>query len=211
MLSSTEAAIDFMHTLNQLGMQKTNAVLEVLDGQRPKSKQKYPEDKLHFSDNGWLAYYHCHDMPENDTEEHGHFHLFVSSTGDGKDWCHVCALSMDGEGQPLAWFMVNQWVTGTAWLSADQIAPLLNDITIPDSVSVTERWLLNLLIVYRNTIKKLLFKRDKVMTKIMENSVQDDIFNDHQIYEICRHTIELESALMMALNSDALNTGEKAS
>ena len=210
MLSSTEAAIDFMHTLNQLGAQKTNAVLEVLDGRRPVSKQKYPDNKLYFADNGWLAYYHCHDIPENDSVEHGHFHLFVR-TNDDKNWCHVCALSIDGEGQPLAWFMVNQWVTGTPWLSADQIVPLLDTITIPDSISVTERWLLNLLIVFSDNIKKLLFKRDRVLTKVMDNSTQDDIFNNHQIHELCRHTIELEYALMMALNNETSNTGEKES
>ena len=210
MLSSNEAAIDFMHTLNQLGAQKTNAVLEVLDGCRPVSKQKYPDDRLHFANNGWRAYYHCHDVPGDNTAEHGHFHLFVR-VNDDKDWCHVCALSIDDEGQPLSWFMVNQWVSGTPWLSADKIAPLLDTITIPESVTVTERWLLNLLIVFRDTIKELLFKRDQVLRRLIDKSTQDDIFNDHQVYGLCRHAIKLESALMGVLNNETSNTGEKQS
>lgn len=92
MLSNTEAAKDFMYTLNLLGEQNTNTVLEVLDGHRPVSKQKYPDKKFHFANNGWLAYYHCHDTPDASFAEHGHFHLFVR-TEYSKDWCHVCALS----------------------------------------------------------------------------------------------------------------------
>jgi hypothetical protein len=210
MLSNTEAAKDFIHTLNLFGEQKTNAVLEILGEHRPVKNQKYPHNKLHFANNGWLAYYHCHDTPDKNATEHGHFHLFAR-TGDNKDWCHVCALSMDDEGQPLAWFMVNQWVTGTPWLPADQVAPLLNTITIPDSITVTEKWLLNLLILFRARITELLFKRDKVLTQIIGDSTVDDIFNNHQIHELCRNTIELESTLIMALNSKAPGTGAKQS
>ena len=86
----------------------------------------------------------------------------------------MIALSMDGQGQPLAWFTVNQWVTGARWLSAKDTASLLATVKdIPKGASLVEKFLLYLIELYQADLEAILYERDRFLTKINEkNSIR---------------------------------------
>jgi hypothetical protein len=174
----------------------SNPVLEVLAGQTPKDKQKYPQDELHFDNDTWRSFYHCHASPGKSTNEHGHFHLFsLVEEGSDKQWAHVAGLSMNYQGQPIDWFTVNQWVTDGVWLEADRIKSKLENIVVAETLSLLEQWLLVMLSTYKDTIYDLLDRRDKALKQVNETAEQDDIFSNRDIYLLSTISIDLQADL----------------
>lgn len=175
----------------------SNPVLDVLAGEAPVNNRKYPENELHFDTNDWRGFYHCHSSPGKQETEHGHFHLFTAVNDKAeRQWTHVAGLSMDFQGQALAWFTVNQWVTSGAWVPANQLAPALNAIAISENMSLLEQWLLAMLSTYKEAITALLKRRDEALIQINEHNPHDAIFQNRDVYLLSSSPIDLKSDLV---------------
>lgn len=200
--TSHDSATQLLATIEQMGAGNSNPVLEVLDGNPSLLDHKYPQGELLFNNNGWRGFYHCHQSPDGSAQEHGHFHLFVRC-GKGndvqRDWCHVVALSMDYDGQPIAWHCANQWVTGGAWFEADTMKAYLETIRISPDLSILEAWLMGMVSLFRDNIAKLLYQRDTALQQWQKESDVDNILLDRQVYILASTPILLTETLQNTL------------
>ena len=205
-VGSPGPALALYNCVLELGEQNSNPVLQVLAGETPVSKHKYPPgDHLEFGTEGWRAFYHSHTSPEQTVDEHGHFHLFapvVDSVGK-KSWTHVVALSMDGEGQPLRWFTVNRWVTDGIWLGAGELLQILRAQQEKPSQSLLARWLTAMVALYKPEIEMVLFERDRQLTRINDSPSGADILENREIYLLAEKPIDLLATLQSKLVNTA--------
>ena len=133
-------------------------------------------------------------------DEHGHFHLFTD-TGE-QTWAHVAGLSIDYQGMPLQWFMVNRWVTDGAWLKRELFYDQLQYIPDNDDACLTGRWLGIMLQLYHANLFSLLKERDmKLETSMLTASPQDPVDN-RDIYMLAEQQIELQHMLEMNLSGN---------
>lgn len=194
-------------SLQEMAAQKTNSVLQVLaDVERLEFERHYPESALVFADKRWRAFYHCHESVSKHPNEHGHFHIFTD-IGD-QNWAHVAGLSIDVEGQPLQWFMVNRWVTDGIWLKRDDFFGQLAFVTTSDMTDgLTANWLASLLQFYRNDLLDLLEKRNAAIEQHLKKRDREEIFDDRDIYLLASESINLQESLEICLvNSKKENT-----
>lgn len=188
-------SLNILTLLQEMANKKTNAVLQVLaDVEQVESERRYPESGLLFADKHWRAFYHCHEAASMHTDEHGHFHLFTD-LGDG-GWAHVAGLSIDVNGQPLQWFMVNRWVTDGTWLRKDDFFQQLAFVLANDeSDDLVANWLVSLLQLYRATLFDLLEKRNAVIESHLKSQSRMEVFEDRDIYTLATWPINLQATL----------------
>lgn len=195
-VAEQQAARSLLASIQLMGEHRTNPVLLLL-GNPPRMRQavKYPAGRLQFGSHGLQAYYHTHAEPWRRPGEHGHFHLFVQADAD--QWSHLAALSIDREGQPQAWFTVNNWVTGGVWLDGrvllQRLDTALDASREGQTLSLLERWLTDMLALYRRHLPGLLQDRDSTLQD--SGTVLQDILEDRQQYELSMQGISLEHEL----------------
>lgn len=179
-----------------MGARRTNPVLLLL-GEPPSIQQgvKYPPERLQFGGHGLQAYYHTHAEPWLRPDEHGHFHLFVEA--DTEQWSHLAALSIDREGQPRAWFTVNKWVTGGVWLDPPALLHRLDTVLDKPLQEATlpllERWLVDMVALYRRQLPDLLQDRDSALQRA--GSISSGILEDRNHHELSSQDIMLQRDL----------------
>jgi len=213
------AARGLLETLVALGEQQTNPVLLLL-GDPPSIREgvRYPRNALRFGGHGLRAYYHSHGDPWRRDDEHGHFHLFVAERdADDTGWSHLAALSIDDEGQPRAWFTVNNWVTSGPWLPTRHLLARLDSFleraTDDDGLSLTERWLTHMLGLFRHRLPALLVARDNALQAHQGEQTLAETLKDRRIYELSRQPLDLQAELAAQLglqNSLTTTTKETA-
>ena len=181
--------------LREMAARKTNAVLHLLADVGQLQKQcRYPEDGLLFAQDRWRAFYHCHEEVQQQSEEHGHFHLFTDM-GD-KTWSHVAGLSVDAEGQPLQWFTVNRWVSDGPWLECESLVRQLEYIS-SDSMAdnLTADWLAMMMQLYRDDLRVLLKKRDAYIQQCLNGRDLEQAIEDRELYTLSTLDINLQKML----------------
>lgn len=201
-------SLKLLDLLQEMAVQKTSAALELLaDVDHPEPGHPYPETGLLFANRRWRAFYHCHETNPAHAGEHGHFHIFTD-TGN-RAWAHVAGLSIDAEGQPLQWFAVNRWVTDGPWLERDRfLSQLKIAATDTGKDSLTGRWLLALLQLYRDALSTLLTRRDVQIQRRLQGRSKTEALEDHAIYTLATQAIELQP--MLETNLLVRNTGTAA-
>ncbi|OAM79206.1 DUF6969 family protein [Devosia elaeis] len=109
-------------------------------------------------------FYHCHPA-EAGAAEHGHFHCFLRPEGPGGPIHHLAAIGVDGQGQLLRLFTVNQWVVGDDWADAETSIALLPrfDMQMPRPSYLVNRWLTAIFAAYHDEIAHLIRERDRVL------------------------------------------------
>jgi len=202
---ATYWSLNLLDLLQQMAEKNSNAVLEVLQGiDRLESERRYPDAGLLFADNQWRAFYHCHKDNLVHPDEHGHFHLFTD-IGD-QQWAHVAGLSIDANGQPLQWFMVNRWVTDGPWLGHELFLDKLNAVTADASnETLLGQWLASMLQLYNGSLPALLKDRDKALAlkskdkslhdKGLKDKEQNEAMEDRDIYTLATLEINLQKML----------------
>ncbi len=199
-----EPALALLADLQALGERRTNPVLPLL-GQPPRIVRgvRYPRRALRFGDHGLRAYYHSHADPWRRDDEHGHFHLFLPLEG---DWSHLAALSIDGEGQPQAWFTVNRWVTAGPWGEPPALLAALDRflerVGEAAELSLTERWLTHMLGLWRPRLPALLAARDALLAERSGGRPRETVFADRNIYTLSRQPVDLLATLAERLGLD---------
>ncbi len=208
MTSSRNTAIEGLYqSLLDLGNADTNPVLAILsDPDNIRRDIKYPEGDLRFADIGLRAYYHSHAEPWLRKLEHGHFHIFLRDSHEHGQagWSHLAALSVDKMGQPRNWFCVNNWVTGGAWLDIDEARERLSALSGQDTGSLTmvERWLFYMLMVYQEQLLELLGQRELKLQELCSNNDLSQAMNDRNIYDLAELPVDLISDLTIMTETD---------
>lgn len=204
---SSKFAYSLYESIIRLTNQNSNSVLSVLPEGEIIAEVKYPAGFLTFSNDKWKAYYHYHHSPLTSVDEHGHFHLFHQLTSHGHkphdgDWAHVACLTVDSMGQPLDWVLVNRWVTAGLWLTAQNLIDSLQGLVsnhgeLLTKMAPVEGWLLSLLGLYSEELVMLYSERDTYIESLQTGG--SEIFEDREIYELARYSIQLADKLSRVL------------
>ena len=194
-----DRAHSLLASLQEMAQHQTNPVLLMLgDAEVVEFEKHYPDPALRFGSDHWRAYYHCHAMPDQDQNEHGHFHLFTRLDG---QWSHLAALAMDLYGQPLYWFCVNRWVTGGPWLKSDRLTELLCDKHDRENEPSVGRWLLAMLQVCTPQLQQLYQQRDRYCRSLVSGQPDEVFFENRDIYTLAKSPVNIQRTLEEALVS----------
>jgi hypothetical protein len=180
MLAAGREALEWRRILAKTGDNLVGEVLKHAEGFY--ILDHYPKGDVFDPESHAQWYYHAHDKAER-PGEHGHFHTFLRGGGmpDGIDpaplpdlqprtdrhdlVCHLIAISMDKSGWPIGLFTTNRWVTAETWYAAHDVAALLDgfDVQVNKPSWPVNRWLTNMLVLFRPQIEELLQQRDERM------------------------------------------------
>lgn len=191
-------ANQLLSCINLFGERHSNPVLSILSGLQPIDKTRYPEHALSFGQDKWRVFYHCHDSPAMQEDEHGHFHFFTrtpAQTDEKYEWSHVAALAMDNMGQPLHWFTVNRWVTDGAWFEQDWLDDAVFELSLHQEPQLLGRWFQAMLCLYLEDISDLLIQRDINLPLQRYLDDPDSVFIDHDIYLLSSAPVNLLNKL----------------
>ncbi len=159
-----------------------NVVSELLKGQgRFYAWDHYPKGDVFDARTRSQFYYHAHPGDQRlPGDEHGHFHTFrrcrsLSAPAGPPDFrhrsrsdnapTHLMAVAMDTDGLPFRLLTVNRWVTGEVWHAADEVVALLDRFDVGETGPSwrVNRWLTNMLCLFRPQIVNLIHKRDEIV------------------------------------------------
>jgi hypothetical protein len=178
MLAAGREVLEWRRILAKTG---DNVVGEVLKHEGPfYILDHYPKGDVFDPESHSQWYYHAHDKKDR-PGEHGHFHSFLRGGGmpagiepaslsdfepkaDRHDLIsHLIAIAMDGSGWPLGLFTTNRWVTAETWYAAHDVAAMLDrfDVQMNKPSWPVNRWLTNMLRLFRPQIEGLLQQRDE--------------------------------------------------
>ena len=79
--------------------------------------------------------------------------------------CHLVAIAVDPQGEPIRLFTTNRWVTGETWYRAEDMVRMLGRFRLAGDApsALLNRWLTALVTLYRSEIAGLLHQRDKAV------------------------------------------------
>lgn len=153
---------------------------------------------------GTRFYYHAHAVQGERLPEHGHFHLFHENA---EGFSHLAALSMDAQGNPRAWMLTNQWVTGERWLSAADWRPLLPSfqIYVRGRLALVARWLSAMVQLYQRELLALLAERDAWLAReCAAGRSPQEVWNDRQVHVVCQQPLALGEHVAQWLAHDTI-------
>ncbi len=170
----------------------------------------YPKgDRIDY-ESGGQYFYHCH--RENfETEEHGHFHVFIRASGWPKSYrlpaiperdkysdnpmTHVISIGLNRHGQPIRLFTVNRWVSQECWFEAERLRRMSQKFSL--NVQKNEQWKLlddwieNLVHLFMPQTLWLQQQRDEMVKDI----VSADPYHDTDFEELSSLSINLEQQI----------------
>jgi len=196
-----------------LSMNKQHLLFPLLGDASPKQWTHYPENDVIDHSTGYQYFYHSH-SPEDrqDSQEHGHFHLFARMDGgkhdidaiteakfldslksvpDGQSTnANLLCISLDPKGVPMSMFTVNRWVTEDHLLSASTTLALLNDfrITTP-GFEIVNQWLEAILGLFWPEIIELLLQRDLRLAELASERHQPGSLLEDKNIELLSETV----------------------
>jgi hypothetical protein len=211
MLEAGREALEWRRILAKSG---DNLVGEVLKHEGPfYILDHYPKGDVFDPESHAQWYYHAHDKKDR-PGEHGHFHTFMRGGGmpegvepaplpdlapksDKHDLvCHLIAISMDRAGWPIGLFTINRWVTGETWYAAHDASAMLNrfDVRMGKPSWPVNRWLTQMLVLFRPQIEVLLQERDaRVRAWQREHPEVENIYEDRRLEVTSQAPISVEA------------------
>ncbi|MFZ6870542.1 DUF6969 family protein [Undibacterium sp. Di27W] len=203
--SAWRAAIDLVGSMQSLNQQGRQVVGQIIGDAVFTEWQHYPENDVRDDKNASQYFYHAHPGLQRPFTEHGHFHLFVhaeklgmrpSTSRYAPAPAHVVAVSMDAQGLPSGFFVVNRWVTKGPWLSLAHCKRALQHFKLGSgrgnkASKDINTFLRALLQLYYPRIIALLEQRDKIMASLCKNRDRRSVFADTDIEVLCYCHIDL--------------------
>ena len=197
-----KAAVDVVESMQALTAQASQLVHSTINGAAFVEWDHYPENDVRDSRHHTQYFYHAHPGKQRPFTEHGHFHYFVhaqelglrpATTRYEEAPAHIVALSMDAQGIPSGFFIVNRWVTKGPWLSYRECERALAQFQVRSRTGSPQvnRFLSACLQLYRQPILELIAERDRVMQKLCAQRDRRSVFADTQIEVICYRPISL--------------------
>lgn len=186
--------------LNDRSAISRNIISELCGGQPPLDEEKhFPEND--FIDRSTGAQYFLHRHTSAEVGETTHIHIFkrwsskdLKAVGLDSAITHLAALALDSSGRPDYWFVVNQWVVGDYWLSADETVNLFVDWKFSKAASLKSpryrhwhEWIAGLVASHLNTsIREVLVERDQILDQMIDEKPGENVLEDRSIEVICR-------------------------
>jgi len=158
----------------------------------------FPKDD--FIDRLTGAQYFLHRHLSAEVGDTTHIHIFkrwsseqTRAVGLDSTITHLAALALDAKGQPDHWFVVNQWVVGDYWLSADETVDLFRGWAFSKGSNLKNpryrywhEWLANLVAANLDqTIHGLLRQRDQILDRMVDANPGVNVLEDRSIEVIC--------------------------
>ena len=150
----------------------TNAALAALDGQERVQDpyRHYPsEEGIKDPKTGHRFFFHAHRK-----EEYGHFHTFsVDQYGAA---IHIAMVSVNEQGLPTLLCTTNQWVTGTRYIPASDMAPHINSFSISPSAYAQPdlvRFVTAIVQAHQKELMVLYQERDEWLARYRKHTTKD--------------------------------------
>ncbi|MFQ5954612.1 MAG: hypothetical protein ACE5JZ_06080 [Kiloniellales bacterium] len=174
----------------------------------------YPPGDVYDQETHAQYYYHAHPV-EDRGGEHGHFHTFLRARGMPKgvrpaplpDYrppkdksellSHLVAISMNRAGYPIRLFTTNRWVTGEVWYPADDVIRMLDRFEIDHARPSwpTNRWITNMLRLFRPHITELVRERDRAVQQWIEKHPDENVYEDRRFEIASMAKISVEAQI----------------
>lgn len=170
----------------------SNVVAELLRGHDTIYEwTHYPEADVYDRASHSQFYYHVHPGALAGGE-HGHFHLFLRTSNMPNDLtreapldslCHVVAVSMSWQGEPIRLFTTNRWVTDDRWFEAGAVKAMLEYVVVDSkgAYPTTSRWLGAMIRLFAPEIRRLLDERDREIEDWARRHPDGDVHEDHAL------------------------------
>ena len=208
-----KAATQLVLSLQSLGEKNQQVVQSLIGDDVFVEWEHYPNNDVRDDKNASQYFYHAHPGLQRPFVEHGHFHLFVHAEKIGLRRptdkyspapAHLVAVSMDAQGIPSGFFIVNRWVTKGPWLSQAQCERGLRHFKIAANKKTKEinQFLAALIHLYQRPISALLKQRDVIMNQLSADRDRRSVFADPSIEVLCYVPIQLMddiAALVVAM------------
>jgi len=201
------AADEVLECYRVLRKTDDNIVGEVLRGHGTFYEwDHYPPGDVYDYETHSQYYYHAH-LADLRGGEHGHFHTFLRPKGmprgvkpapvpdyeppkDKDDaLSHLVGISMDPAGFPNRLFTTNRWVTGEVWYAAEDVIRMLErfDIDHARPSWPTNRWITNMVRLFRPRIAELIRERDRAADAWSRQHPDENTYEDRR-FEIASVT-----------------------
>jgi hypothetical protein len=108
----------------------------------------------------------------------------------------LIAISMDRAGWPIGLFTTNRWVTGETWYAAGDVSAMLNrfDVRMSKPSWPVNRWLTQMLVLFRPQIEALLQERDeRVRAWQREHPEVENIYEDRRLEVTSQTPVSVEA------------------
>ena len=158
----------------------------------------YPESDVFDPATHAQYYFHVHGGAP---EEYGHFHTFLRAPGMPSGMrpshpvrgplrarprsaaAHLVAVSVDERGRPGHLFTTNRWVTGESFFAAEDAVAMLDRFALSggEGGPALDRWLEDVLLLFRPQIEMLLHRRDAVIRDRAARSGERDVLEDRSL------------------------------
>lgn len=180
------------------------------------ANRHYPKgDRIDYRSGGQY-FYHCH-REDMDTQEHGHFHVFIRKTGWPKSYrlpripdrdryldkpmTHLISISLNRHGLPIRLFTVNRWVSHECWFEAERLGRMTRKFSVSQietrpEYQLMDQWVEHLIHLFMPQILWLQQQRDQAITK----RTDDDPYHDKTIEELSSLSISVEEQVQWLLN-----------
>lgn len=161
----------------------------------------YPAFDLRDEAAGTIAYYHAHAASDRPVNEHGHFHLFVSSGSkrpDASGYSHLVGISVNARGEAFRLFTTNRWVTDEDWLPATHIVPRLAGFRLATAgrLAPVARWLTAMTCIYAADIGALLEQRDAVVESHARAEGKEAVLASKELQVLSQQMIDVPKRLL---------------
>jgi hypothetical protein len=109
--------------------------------------------------------------------------------------CHLVAVAMDRSGWPVGLFTTNRWVTGETWYAARDVAAMLHgfDMKVDKPSWSVNRWLTNMLRLFRPQIEALLLQRDKQVRQWKLRNPDVNTYEDRRLEVTSQLAIDVDA------------------
>lgn len=207
-MNAWQAAISLVGSLQSLSKRGEQVVQHLIGDAVFTEWEHYPENDVRDDKHASQYFYHAHPGLQRPFTEHGHFHLFVHAEKLGMHPAttryepapaHLIAISMDANGLPGGFFVVNRWVTKGPWLKLAQCEKSLQHFQIKGRKGNKDinTFLRALIQLYYPHIITLLKQRDTIMEKLCANRDRRSVFADSKIEVLCYLPIRLMDDIAM--------------
>lgn len=210
-----DAAAEVVDCMRVLGKSGSNLVLEALGGHDFVELEHYPPGDVRDPETHSQFYFHAHPASPTREADFGHFHTFLrpGALPEGAApadlpgnpvereasavTAHLVAISMDRYGRPTALFTTNRWVTDETIYPADVLIPALGafEMDVAHPSWPLNRWITNMVTLYRAEIAALLRGRDESLARHGRDRPGADVLNDRALEVTSRQSIDLEAKL----------------
>ena len=170
----------------------SNAVAELLRGHDAIYEwTHYPKADVYDHKNHSQFYCHVHPGALAGSE-HGHFRLFLRASGMPDDLaceappdslCHIIAVSMNWQGEPIRLFTTNRQVTDDRWFEAVAVKAM-PEYVVADSKGaypIASRWLGALTQLFAPDVRRLLDERDRAIEDWAHRHPDSDVHEDRAL------------------------------